>query len=85
MLTVEDIATTFKVSKAWVYENASRLGGVKLGPGERAPLRFDADTVAAALTPLGGGVKPATDSRGRVQGRRRPRHKPEHLHPVYDG
>ena len=83
MLTVEDICATFQVSRAWVYENARRLGGVKLGPGRRAPLRFDSKRVAAALNPL----TDSTSADGRVGegaklgGRKRP----NHLHPVYDG
>ena len=52
MLTVGDVCATFRVSRAWVYENAGRLGGVKLGPGRRAPLRFEHSRVAAALDPL---------------------------------
>jgi hypothetical protein len=81
MLTVEDVCTTFQVSRAWVYENAGRLGGVKLGPGRRAPLRFNADRVAAALSPLTpSGSEPSTPSTGRPRRRR-----PKRLHPVYDG
>jgi hypothetical protein len=82
MLTVEDICATFQVSRAWVYENAGRLGGVKLGPGPRAPLRFDANRVTAALSPLGGSeVSEPTMSRAKSAGRKRPKR----LHPVYDG
>lgn len=82
MLTVEDVSVTFKVSRAWVYENAGRLGGVKLGPGQRAPLRFDADRVAAALNPLA-----ATDAREppRQSTNRASHRRPTRLHPVYDG
>jgi hypothetical protein len=79
MLTVEDICATFQVSRAWVYENAGRLGGVKLGPGQRAPLRFDAERVAAALTPLA--AETPTASKPKHPSRKRPKH----LHPVYDG
>ena len=82
MLTVEDICATFQVSRAWVYENAARLGGVKLGPGQRAPLRFDAKRVAASLSPLAAAeiTKPPTRSVNQA-GRRRAKR----LHPVYDG
>ncbi len=81
MLTVEDVCVTFQVSRAWVYENAARLGGVKLGPSRRAPLRFEAKRVAAAMNPLG---RPdATSTAERQATPRRPRRK--HLHPVYDG
>lgn len=82
MLTVEDVCTTFKVSRAWVYENAGRLGGIKLGPGQRAPLRFDANRVAAALDPLA----PAEDAEPPTpRAKRSNRRRPTRLHPVYDG
>ena len=81
MLTVEDVCTTFQVSRAWVYENAHRLGGVKLGPGQRAPLRFDAKRVEAAMSPLGR-VDQATKVTGHPVHRRA---RAKHLLPVYDG
>jgi hypothetical protein len=81
LLTVEDVCATFQVSRAWVYENAGRLGGVKLGPGRRAPLRFDAKQVAAALNPLTSSETVATPIPSTRPGRKRPKH----LHPVYDG
>jgi hypothetical protein len=82
MLTVEDVSAIYQVSRAWVYENAARLGGVKLGPGQRAPLRFDVRRVEAAMNPLG---RPdlQKDTGPRHTARRRPRSK--RLHPVYDG
>jgi hypothetical protein len=84
MLTVEDICATFQVSRAWVYENAGRLGGYKLGTGQRAPLRFDSEHVLSMLRPL---AVPAPDDEektfGSAKGPRRKR--PRNLHPVYDG
>jgi hypothetical protein len=82
MLTVEDIATTFRVSRAWVYENARRLGGVKLGPGERAPLRFDPELIAAAMRPVGEPLPAPTSLERQRQTRRQ---RPQRLLPVYDG
>lgn len=81
MLTVEDVCTTFQVSRAWVYENACRLGGVKLGPGRRAPLRFDAERVTAALNPLGQ-PDPAVAAKTHTVRQRR---RSTHLLQVYDG
>jgi hypothetical protein len=84
LLTVEDVATIFKVSRAWVYGNAVRLGGIRLGPGERAPLRFDAERVAAAFTPLGASQLRALPT--NVLAPTRPqRRRPKRLLPVYDG
>jgi hypothetical protein len=82
MLTVEDVARTFRVSRAWVYENARRLGGVKLGPGGRAPLRFDPELVAAAMHPVG---DVEATSPPAVESAPAPRRRPRHLLPVYDG
>jgi hypothetical protein len=82
MMTVEDVCKTFQVSRAWVYENAGRLGGFKLGPGERAPLRFDPKRVSAALQPLGDPLSSEPHTKPvPTAGRRRPKR----LHPVYDG
>jgi hypothetical protein len=77
MLTVEDVCALFQVSRAWVYENAGRLGGFKLGPGPRAPLRFDPLRVAEALKPLGQPEAPKTA--------KAPKRRVTYLHPVYDG
>ena len=84
MLTVEDICATFQVSRAWVYENAGRLGGCKLGTGQRAPLRFDSEQVVALLRPLAAPIREDDEeASGRANGPRRKR--PRNLHPVYDG
>jgi hypothetical protein len=82
LLTVEDVSVTFRVSRAWVYENAGRLGGFKLGPGDRAPLRFDPDVVAAALRPVG---EPSPQSTPTMTDRQPHRRRPRRLLPVYDG
>jgi hypothetical protein len=78
MLTVENVCAMFQVSRAWVYENAGRLGGFKLGPGERAPLRFDPARVRSAFMPLA--RRDSGDESKHVRRRRS-----AHLHPVYDG
>jgi hypothetical protein len=82
MLTVEEVSTTFKVSRAWVYENARRLGGVKLGPGPRAPLRFDPNGVAAALNPLADAEQSSASTETTNRSDRR---RSKWLLPVYDG
>jgi hypothetical protein len=81
MLTAEDVSNSFGVSRAWVYENARRLGGVRLGPGERAPIRFDPETVAAALRPIGQPEQKHNELSPRPGPRRR---RPPRLHPVHD-
>jgi len=81
MLTVEDLCQRFQVSRAWVYENSGRLGGVRLGIGLRAPLRFDPAEVDAALRRIADGKSgrpPAPERPARRRGRK-------YVHPVYDG
>ena len=48
LLTAAQLAQALNVSRAWVYENAGRLGARKLGDGPRARLRFDLETARAA-------------------------------------
>ena len=47
--TAAEVATRFGVSRSWVYENAERLGAMRLGNGARARLRFDPARVREAL------------------------------------
>ena len=49
LITAADVATRFGVSRTWVYDNAERLGAVRLGSGSRARLRFDPDRVREHL------------------------------------
>src|ERR671918_752126 len=56
LLTVAQVARRFQVHPSWVYANARRLGALRLGPGPKAPLRFDPRRVALAVEdpPLSG-------------------------------
>jgi hypothetical protein len=49
LLTVAQVARRFQVHPSWVYANAQRLGALRLGPGPKAPLRFDPRRVALAV------------------------------------
>jgi hypothetical protein len=49
LLTVAQVARRFQVHPSWVYANARRLGALRLGPGPKAPLRFDPSHVALAV------------------------------------
>ena len=46
-----EIARLLHVDRAWVYENAQRLGAIELSDGPRSRLRFDPRRVADALAP----------------------------------
>ena len=49
LVSASVIAERFDVSRQWVYENANRLGAVRLGTGARPRLRFDPVLVASLL------------------------------------
>jgi len=46
LIDAAEVARRFGFSRDWVYENADRLGAVRLGDGPRARLRFDPAVVA---------------------------------------
>jgi len=46
---VEVVCRRFGVSPTWVYANADSLGGVRLGTGPKARLRFDLDRCREAI------------------------------------
>ena len=48
-LTAAEVASRFGVSRSWVYENAERLGAIRLGDGARPRLRFDPARVREVL------------------------------------
>lgn len=49
LLTVSDVAARYRVRPSWVYAHQRELGAIRLGDGPKARLRFDGQTVAAAL------------------------------------
>jgi hypothetical protein len=71
MVSAAEIARRFDVTRQWVYENAARLGAVRLGQGARPRLRFDPARVAASLhagdVPAPAGPRRRSDA---AQGRR---------------
>jgi hypothetical protein len=64
------LARILGVRRGWVYSRARELGGVRLGDGPRAPLRFDIERVRAAPGEADPGEPLPHDSRRRR--RRRP-------------
>jgi len=52
MLSATEVASRYGVSRSWVYENAARLGAVRLGTGPRPRLRFSVTEVSARLEVL---------------------------------
>lgn len=49
LIDARDLAEELGVARDWVYANAERLGGVRLGNGPRARLRFDMEKTREAL------------------------------------
>lgn len=72
-LTANEVAQVLAVDPAYVYENAARLGGRRLGDGPKARLRFRLEDVEAALPCVAsrGAEKLAT---GTVKPKRRLHH-----------
>ena len=66
------LARALGVERGWVYARARQLGAVRLGPGPRARLRFDAQRAAAAVRGIGALDTPPPD-RPRPLRRGRPR------------
>src|ERR1700758_5383611 len=48
LVDARELAEELGVARDWVYANAERLGGVRLGDGPRARLRFDVDRAREA-------------------------------------
>ena len=65
LVTATDVAARFGVSRTWVYDNAERLGAIRLGTGSKARLRFDPRRVSDLIQ-----VEP--NSRERSAGRSPP-------------
>ena len=49
LIDAEELAKRFGLTRAWVYENAGKLGAIPLSDGPRPRLRFDPETVASVL------------------------------------
>lgn len=83
LIDARDLAEELGVARDWVYANAERLGGVRLGNGPRARLRFDAERAREALV-----AGTDTDRRGRdgaSRSRGRPRRDAVTVVPLIQG
>lgn len=63
LLTAEEVAKWWGISRRWVYDHADDLGARRLGAGERPRLRFDPDEVAQRLGDIGAADGAAGDRR----------------------
>jgi transposase-like protein len=69
-LTVADVAERLGVARSTVYAHWREWGGYKLGPGERAPIRFDESRLQGPSPAKVGGPSAHAEFR-RPRGRRR--------------
>jgi hypothetical protein len=65
LLTVAETAEVLRVGRSWVYEHATEMGAIKLGPGRTAPLRIPRDGVRRIV-----GAPPPRRDRRSVPARR---------------
>jgi hypothetical protein len=63
LITAEEVARWWGISRRWVYDHADELGARRLGGGRRPRLRFDPDEVAERLGEPG---RAGADERGSV-------------------
>lgn len=54
LVTAEEVARRWGVSRRWVYDHAEELGARRLGGGRRPRLRFDPEDAAERLGAAGG-------------------------------
>ncbi len=90
LITAEEVAQWWGISRRWVYDHAEELGARRLGAGRRPRLRFDPDEVAERLghvesgagdgrrsTSMRGGCAPnSLSARSRAMLGRRSRKRP---------
>jgi hypothetical protein len=48
LVDAAELADLLGVARSWVYDNAERIGGVRLGDGPRGRLRFDVERALTA-------------------------------------
>ncbi len=66
LIDAAEVARRHGTTREWAYENAERLGAIRLGDGPKARLRFDPTIVAEALGRPSRESKPApTQPRSR--------------------
>jgi transposase-like protein len=57
-LTVDQVARRLGVARSTVYAHWRQWGGYKLGPGRKAPIRFDAAVLTVGLGGVRQGSRP---------------------------
>ena len=78
LLTAAQLARHLGVTRAWVYEHANELGGIRLGSSAKPRIRFDLATATTAFPTrqIDDGVPPKPASARRPGGRLPERREP---------
>jgi hypothetical protein len=71
LIDARELAEELGVARDWVYANAERLGGVRLGDGPRARSRFDVELARGALAGGNNAQPPSNGAPRRRRGRPR--------------
>ncbi len=75
LVDAAEVARRLGVERSWVYAHADEIGGIRLGNGPRARLRFDPDTVAERLHVGSVGSEPQHPESRSGNREARPRHR----------
>jgi hypothetical protein len=65
LVGVEEVVMRLGVSRSYVYEHADELGGIRLGDGPKARLRFDLTQVLERFSEMQGAGETPHKSRAR--------------------
>lgn len=64
LLSAGELARRLRVERPWVYRHWKLLGGIRLGKGPKAPLRFDYAAAVEAIRQLRGELPEKTTANG---------------------
>jgi hypothetical protein len=76
LLSALEVAQHFGVGRKWVYEHAEDPGAIRLGPGRRARMRFNATVVKQRVNEL-------RLKRSHTRGTKSASSEPPELLPIY--
>ena len=73
VMTVNDVAERFCVSRSTVYAHWREWGGYKLGTGDKSAIRFRPSSLPTQPSKLSQSTRPTSRQPGRARRERRPR------------
>jgi hypothetical protein len=69
LVTVDEAARALRVKPGYLYQRVAELGGVRLGDGPKAPIRFPAAVLADRITVARSAAEPRPKRRSRKRAR----------------